>query len=129
MNVNPQKTCIICGEYFTPHPKVGDRQIACRKTYCQQMRKKRSRKLWILKNPKYFKGRYSDLKEKIINNKKKQETLSAFEHGIQDELTYNNLMILLMLSIMISIQDELSSEISITRKKLIKFVKSVYKTS
>jgi hypothetical protein len=129
-----KKECPFCKEYFTPHPKVGDNQYACRKNPCQQERKKLSQERWLSKNPNYFKGRYPQLKENILRNKrqrrsKKQEQLSLRESGIQDELTSFNNKILEMVKKAMSIQDELSYKISISKQQLRNALDLGYKTS
>jgi len=56
------KKCVLCGEFFAPDPRVGERQKCCRKEGCQKKRKKMQLKAWRLKNPDYFRGRYEYVK-------------------------------------------------------------------
>ena len=52
------KTCRYCYKPFTPHTKVGDRQICCGSLECKHKRKQEADKKWRKQNPDYFKGRY-----------------------------------------------------------------------
>ena len=45
------KACLFCEEHFVPHPKVGSRQLACKKSQCRRQRVKRTKKLWSLQDP------------------------------------------------------------------------------
>lgn len=55
-----QKRCIICGRFFTPDKRVGERQKVCRAGACKRARKKKAQKNWREKNPEYFKNLYTD---------------------------------------------------------------------
>lgn len=135
MKENPNtKICIICKKPFTPDPRVGDRQIACKNIHCQQERKKLNQERWLSKDPNYFKGRYPQLKENILKNKRQrrskiQEQLSFHEPGIQDELTCRNNKILGIIKKAMSIQDELTRIITINNQQLMNIHDLVYKTS
>ena len=52
-----QKRCRICKDPFWPHPRVGDRQQACRKPDCQKARRAQTQKAWREKNPDYWTAR------------------------------------------------------------------------
>lgn len=52
------KRCLICGRFFIPDPRVGERQKACRKDSCKRARKRLAQRLWCEKNPGYFEGHY-----------------------------------------------------------------------
>ena len=54
-----QKRCI-CGRYFTPDRRVGDRQTVCGREACKQDRKKRAQQKWLKDNPEYFANHYAD---------------------------------------------------------------------
>ncbi len=47
------KVCRFCGETFRPHPKVGSRQIACKKPPCQRTRKRENLKRFYRSDPGY----------------------------------------------------------------------------
>lgn len=47
------KSCQFCGEVFTPHPKVGMRQIVCTSRECQRARKRANLKSFYLTDPGY----------------------------------------------------------------------------
>jgi len=57
------KRCEYCGRYFIADKRVGNRQKSCGRTECRRTRKQRAQKDWSLKNPGYFNGRYSYVKE------------------------------------------------------------------
>ena len=80
------KTCIICQDTFYPDRRVEKRRKVCDKLYCKLEHKRQSQQKWLKANPDYFKGRYPQLKEKIMANKLKQKkigykTLSIFYEG------------------------------------------------
>ena len=58
-----QKRCSICGRFFRPNDRVGNRQISCKRPECQKERRRRQQKKWRKANPDYFQGRYEYLKE------------------------------------------------------------------
>lgn len=127
-------TCIICQEPFAPHPKVGARQKACSKLSCQLERKRRNQKAWLASEPDYFKGRYPQLKEQILNNRKMTKaTQTQSKHKllgcIQDELTINNNNLLTLFDKALSIQDELKFVITIIKQQIPFILKPVYKSS
>ena len=136
MNKNPtSKVCLVCNKIFTPDPRVGGRQKVCKELYCQQERKKLAQKAWLLKNPDYFKGRYPELKETILQNQKdrrsrQKEQVLLIRSDIQDELsTYKNSKLLQILNNAMAIQDELTSRITMAKKYLMNSLTLIYKTS
>lgn len=56
------KRCLFCGKYFTPDPRVKERQKACFDPRCKKKRKKTAQDAWSGKNPGYFTGRYPYIK-------------------------------------------------------------------
>lgn len=127
-------TCIICQESFVPHPRVGLRQKACRKLPCQLERKRRNQQAWLASEPDYFKGRYPQLKEQILNNRKKtkaaqKQSGQKLPDCIQDELTVNNNNLLALFDKTLSIQDELKFVITIIKRQIPFILKPVYKSS
>lgn len=58
-----QKKCTICGRYFSPNPRVGDRQKTCGRKKCRKLHKKEYAARWKAKNPEYFKGRYEETRD------------------------------------------------------------------
>ena len=129
-NNSIEKVCIICNEKFTPDPRVGDRQKVCQKTYCKLQRKKLAQQHWVRKNPGYFKGRYPQLKEQILANKKKNaQSRPKACVSIQDKLTSNQNKLLTALEYLMSIQDEITHEITKSKYCLQDTLTLVYKTS
>jgi hypothetical protein len=77
------KVCLFCEESFAPHPKVGSRQLACKKWDCKRQRVKRTKKLWSDKDPacnysyvKQFRRNHPDY-QKQWRQKQKQSRLVA----------------------------------------------------
>ncbi len=52
-----KKRCPFCKERFWPHPRVKDRQRACREPECQKKRRAQTQKAWREKNRDYWKAR------------------------------------------------------------------------
>ena len=57
------KECPYCKTHFTPHVKVGDRQITCGKPSCKAALKSKNNRLWRQRNPDYYNNGYSRLKD------------------------------------------------------------------
>lgn len=124
------KVCIICQENFVPDPRVGDRQKACKKTYCKLQRKALSQQNWLRENPGYFKGRYPQLKQQILSNRKqKAQSKPKACSGIQDKLTSNLNKPLTASRYIKSIQDEITRIITNGSYCLQDALRLVYKTS
>lgn len=129
-NKNIEKVCIVCNETFIPDPRVGDRQKVCHNTYCKLQRKKRAQQHWVLKNPDYFTGRYPQLKEQILANKKRQaQSRPKACFSIQDKLTSKQNKLLTALETFMSIQDEITRKITKSKCCLQNTLTLVYKTS
>lgn len=123
----PYKHCEFCNELFTPHPKVGERQRACFKESCKEQRKRQNQANWVKANPGYFKGRYPQLKEQILNNQAKKRSSKKHPNqvhsyciaAIQDELSvYNNNMLLNCNRVVTAIQDQLTQIITNSNQQL-----------
>jgi hypothetical protein len=124
------KVCIICKDSFIPDPRVGDRQKVCNKTHCKLQRKKLAQQNWVRKNPGYFKGRYPQLNEQILANKKRKAQSSPTAcFSIQDKLTSYQHKLLTALETLMSIQDEITRIITKRNDCLQDTLTLVYKTS
>jgi len=129
------KACLVCKNIFTPDPRVGERQKVCKDLYCQQERKKLAQKRWLSKNQDYFKGRYPELKETILQNQKdrrsrQKEKVLLSKPDIQDELTpYKNSKYFQILNNAMTIQDELTSKLTMAKQHLMTSLTLIYKTS
>lgn len=55
-------TCVGCGRFFVPDPRVGKRQKSCGAAQCRKKRKQLQEKRWREKNSGYFHGRYTYVK-------------------------------------------------------------------
>jgi hypothetical protein len=124
------KTCVVCGEIFYPERRVEKRQQVCDKLACKLEKKRQSQQRWLAQNPDYFKGRYPQLKEQILANKRKKSSAKIPRtSGIQDELTaYNNSLLMQLLCIQ-RIQDEITSKITKSKLHLKNLLNLVYKTN
>jgi len=52
-----KRPCSICGRWFYPDPRLGDRQKACSDPACQVGRRKKTQAKWRAANPEYATGR------------------------------------------------------------------------
>ena len=137
MRISQQKVCEICHDEFKPDYRVGDRQRVCRKLSCQQARKRRAQQAWLKKNPGYFKGRYPELREKILDRQKKLKTENATvlsvnlqsSTTIQDELILYKNRALTILNQMLTIQDEITPKFIIVNRQLQQLKTMLYKTN
>lgn len=137
MKYSQYKICEICHGKFDPDHRVGDRQRVCGKLSCQQERKRRAQHAWLKKNPNYFKGRYPELKEKILNRQKKLKTEKAKKLSvtpapsaiIQDELTIHNNNVLTMFMKIVTIQDEITPKFIIVNRQLNQLKAMLYKSN
>ena len=58
-----KKRCKYCGALFIPHSRVGKRQKTCGSPSCKKAIKAENNAKWRAKNPDYYKGDYSRLKQ------------------------------------------------------------------
>jgi len=77
------KRCVFCGRFFIPDYRVGERQKACFLETCKKARKQRAQREWVQKNPGYFQGRYSYVKEW---RERRKSSLGGPPEVIQDEI-------------------------------------------
>jgi hypothetical protein len=52
-----KRPCRICGRWFYPDPRVGDRQRACSEPACQSTRRQQTQAHWRARNAEYFVAR------------------------------------------------------------------------
>jgi hypothetical protein len=78
------KTCLFCGRYFQPDPRVGKKQRACFREVCRKARKQLAQSQWCERNPGYFHGRYEYVKQ--WRRKRKESARVSGEMMIQDEI-------------------------------------------
>ena len=52
-----KRPCRICGRWFHPDPRVGERQRACSSADCQAKRRLKTQASWRADNPDYFVAR------------------------------------------------------------------------
>ena len=85
------KACQFCGEQFSPHPKVGPRQIACRKAECRRARKRENLQALYRSDPGY---NYDNVKRYRVNHpdyqrqwrQKRKEKMSALNSALKTAL-------------------------------------------
>ena len=53
-----KRPCRICGRWFTPHPRLKDRQKTCADAYCKREWHRKKCAQWNQSNPDYFKSNY-----------------------------------------------------------------------
>lgn len=63
-----KRPCGICGHWFLPNARCGDRQKVCSAAACQRERHRRSCRKWHDRNPDY------DREERLRNKLRKAET-------------------------------------------------------
>jgi len=51
---------MICGRFFVPDKRIGERQKVCSSNVCRRKRKKKAQESWRKNNPEYFKHHYTD---------------------------------------------------------------------
>lgn len=102
------KQCEFCGRFFTPDPRVGNRQRACFHPECQDTRKRVSKRDWLARETPggYFAGRYPYVKQ--WRNKRRQTIATV----IQDEIPPAKPVVKLVFWVPVShlgmIQDEIT---------------------
>jgi len=80
------RRCKFCGQYFRPHPRLGDKQKSCQKQGCQKKRQWENLRSWRQRNPDYFRGRYSELKSWREQNPGYQRQWRARQSEIQKSM-------------------------------------------
>jgi len=53
-----KRPCRICRRWFTPHPRLGDRQRTCADPYCKREWHRKKCAEWNRRNPEYFRSNY-----------------------------------------------------------------------
>lgn len=80
------KCCAICGRFFRPDRRQGDKQKSCPRAQCRKERKRRSQKAWTAQNPAYFQGRYENTKLWRRQNPAYQKQWRRKRREIQDAI-------------------------------------------
>lgn len=80
------KHCTVCGQFFRPSPRQGEKQVSCSSPECRRERKRRSQKAWLSKNPGYFEGRYENTKAWREKNPAYQKQWRQKRREIQDTI-------------------------------------------
>jgi hypothetical protein len=91
------KICPYCYREFTPHPKVGDRQICCGREVCKRQHKKELNRKWRRRNPDYSKGHYTIYLKPWLEKhpgylreyrRQKKQSARRSKSDIKEELSY-----------------------------------------
>ena len=61
--MSKRRKCPYCRSWFTPHPRLQDRQKTCGQPACRQEHKRRYDQSWRGRHPDYFRGLYQQQKE------------------------------------------------------------------
>jgi hypothetical protein len=72
-----KRPCRICGRWFTPHPRLKDRQRTCGATLCKREWHRKQCARWNRRNAHYFKSNY--LQKKLDGT---QPCTSRFKSGL-----------------------------------------------
>jgi hypothetical protein len=67
MGVRP---CRICRRWFTPNPRLGDRQKTCADPYCKKEWHRKKCAQWNRKNTEYFRANYLQKKLDALSERK-----------------------------------------------------------
>ncbi len=78
-DIKPKK-CLICGRYFVPDRRVGERQKVCSREKCQKERKRLAQFKWCRKNPTYFADR-----SEYVRHWRQNRTSRAVSGEIDDD--------------------------------------------
>jgi len=60
-----RRPCRICGRWFTPHPRLKDRQKTCADAHCKREWHRRKCAQWNKDNADYFKSNYLQKKLEV----------------------------------------------------------------
>ena len=76
MRARPRKRpCRICGKWFEPDPRVGDRQRTCGRPECQRKWHRKTDAAWRRRNPDY--DREGRFRERLLGVSEEQEAGSG----------------------------------------------------
>jgi hypothetical protein len=114
------KRCIVCGRFFIPDPRVGERQKVCRRDSCKKARKHLAQRAWCKKNPGYFGGRYPYVKQ--WRESKKASLEASGQPMIQDKTLHSKPLLRLILSIPAEKGTMIQGEIRLRRQSRRTFV-------
>jgi len=114
------KRCLVCGRYFIPDPRVGERQKACSRDSCKKVRKRLSQRAWCEKNPGYFGGRYPYVKQ--WRERRKASWGASGQPVIQDKIPLSKPLLRLILLIPADKDAMIQDEIRLRRQSRQTFV-------
>jgi len=118
------KRCLICGQFFIPDPRVGERQKACSREPCRKKRKGVAQRRWCENNPGYFQGRYPYVKQ--WRAQRKLSSGGAHRGMIQDKIPFLEPCLRLILVIPGNKDGMIQDEIRLRRQSRRTFVADGY---
>jgi hypothetical protein len=65
-----ERPCRICRRWFTPNPRLGDRQKTCADPYCKKEWHRKKCAQWNRKNTEYFRANYLQKKLDALSERK-----------------------------------------------------------
>jgi hypothetical protein len=65
-----KRPCRICRGWFTPNPRLGDRQKTCADPYCKKEWHRKKCAQWNRKNTEYFRANYLQKKLDALSERK-----------------------------------------------------------
>jgi hypothetical protein len=65
-----ERPCRICQRWFTPNPRLGDRQKTCADPYCKKEWHRKKCAQWNRKNTEYFRANYLQKKLDALSERK-----------------------------------------------------------
>lgn len=117
LKTSQKKKCRYCRRVFTPDPRVGERQVSCKREECRAKRKKQSQKRWCQSNPDYFQDRYVYVKLWRERNPGYQKSRRRKQREIQDEIERKSSVKTISLSLPTDIlKNEIQDEIKLKHK-------------
>ena len=80
-----RRPCRICRRWFSPHPRLGDRQMTCGDSRCKREWHRKRCAQWNRENVDYFKTNYLQKKLEALPGSKTRGVLTRFHSGLLRE--------------------------------------------
>jgi len=77
-----KRPCRICRHWFTPHPRLKDRQKTCGKSHCQKQWHRKMCRKWNRENADYFKSNYLQKKLDVATQCGKSSIIPQTESSV-----------------------------------------------
>jgi len=94
-----RRPCRICRRWFSPHPRVQDRQMTCGDPHCKKEWHRKKCAEWNRKNEDYFRANYLHKKLDGLNGSRGSPPRSRFQSklprgGVQEVIGIEHLVIM-----------------------------------